>query len=97
MALSKIFGKDHPIVSHMIKIGWRNTVGRAFPFAGKFVAHLVAARANAANYQTVYGLVEQLKGLRVKAKALNSADKARARRLAAEYLRRLLSDCPTKA
>ena len=41
-ALARLFGKKHPIIDHVIKIGWRNTVGRAHPAGGKFIAHLVA-------------------------------------------------------
>ena len=37
---------------HVIKIGWRNTVGRASPSIGMFISHLVA-RDVGANYATV--------------------------------------------
>jgi len=40
------------IAEHVIKIGWRNTVGRANPFVGKFIAHLVVKNVGA-NYKTV--------------------------------------------
>ena len=45
-ALVRVFYKTHPIIPHVIKIGWRNTVGRASPSAGRFIAHLVRAPAN---------------------------------------------------
>ncbi len=37
---------------HVIKIGWRNTVGRASPSIGMFISHLVV-RNSGANYATV--------------------------------------------
>lgn len=42
----------HRIAEHVLSVGWRNTVGRANPLAGKFVAHLVVPGVGA-NYQTV--------------------------------------------
>ena len=73
--LRTVFGARHPIVQHVINIGWRNTVGRADPIVGKFVAHLVRApdpddpagtREAGANYATVCAIVETLhqKGVR---------------------------------
>ena len=40
------------LCEHVIKIGWRNTVGRASPSIGKFISHLVV-RDSGANYATV--------------------------------------------
>jgi len=41
---------------HVIKIGWRNTVGRASPSIGKFISHLVV-RDSGANYATVQNVL----------------------------------------
>ena len=57
-ALKTLFGKDHSIIGHVAKIGWRNTVGRANPFPAKFIAHLVATGGKGANYEVVRGLDE---------------------------------------
>lgn len=40
------------LCEHVIKIGWRNTVGRASPSIGMFISHLVV-RDSGANYETV--------------------------------------------
>jgi hypothetical protein len=45
-------GKD-ALLDHVVKIGFRNTVGRADSKSGKFVANLVATQKSSANYQTV--------------------------------------------
>lgn len=57
------------IQEHVCKIGWRNSVGRADPFAGKFVAHLVSKSSadgttflGGANYMTALKIHEDLGG-----------------------------------
>lgn len=95
--LRTVFGARHPIVQHVIDIGWRNTVGRADPFVGKFVAHLVRApdpddpagtREAGANYATVRAIVETLhqKGVRP---IVPRANVARVRHVAKAYLKGL--------
>ena len=58
--LASIASSDSPLVDHVLKIGFRNTMGRAGAFAGKFVAHLVSAFDGGANYQTCKRIAEQL-------------------------------------
>lgn len=95
-ALATLFGPKHDIINYVIKIGWRNTVGRAFTFAGRFVGHLVAAHEKGANYQTVFGLVKQLEANKVEAPFAKLVDLNKAKRLAEEYLRRLQVTAPQK-
>jgi len=59
-ALQGFFHADHPIIEHVLRIGFRNTNGRASWQGGKFVAGLVSALPTGANYQTVVGLVKGL-------------------------------------
>jgi len=58
--LASIASPDSPLVDHVLKIGFRNTMGRAGAFAGKFVAHLVSAFDGGANYQTCKRIADQL-------------------------------------
>lgn len=53
-------GIESEIVKHIIKIGFRNSVGRAGAAGGKNVAHLVAAHEIGANYQTVVSIAKTL-------------------------------------
>ena len=68
-ALDKVLsghsGKDK-LIEHVCKIGWRNTVGRASPSVGKFVAHLVAKDVGA-NYMTMKEMNKALGGGELKA------------------------------
>ena len=63
--LSGHSGKEE-LIDHVCKIGWRNTVGRASPSAGHYVAHLVAKDAGA-NYMTIKAMNEVLGGVKLKA------------------------------
>ena len=95
-ALKTLFGKDHSIIDHVAKIGWRNTVGRANPFAGIYVAHLVAPRVGA-NYKTVRGLVEAFEALgKAPVKEITDSDRAAAVALAERYLDALQTTAPEK-
>jgi len=51
--MKKFFEGKHALLDHVVKIGFRNTVGRADSKSGKFVANLVATQKSSANYQTV--------------------------------------------
>jgi hypothetical protein len=57
---SALEGFQPALLKHVVKIGFRNTVGRADSVAGKFVANLVATQASSANYQTVKSVAEVL-------------------------------------
>lgn len=86
------------ICEHVIKIGWRNTVGRASPFPAKFIAHLVVKNAGA-NYATVDAvfksvLVEDGKQKGALDVARRNGIEARARVLAQEYVRRMQTTAP---
>ena len=59
-SLKFLGGKDSEIVKHVVKIGFRNSVGRACVNGGNYVAHLVAAHEKGANYQTVKSIAEHL-------------------------------------
>ena len=69
VALDKVLsnhpGKDK-LIDHVCKIGWRNTVGRASPSLGHYIAHLVAKDAGA-NYMTIKAMNEVLGGGELKA------------------------------
>lgn len=93
-AMKQLFGENNSIIDHVIKIGWRNTIGRANPFAAKFVSHLVADTANAANYQTVKDVVEGLESSGVEGDELSSDDIHKAERLACEYVTKLQTTGP---
>lgn len=86
------------ICEHVIKIGWRNTVGRASPFPAKFIAHLVVKNvgANYATVKTVFDscydqVSEQDDILR---QARRDGTQARARALAEEYVKRMQTTAP---
>ena len=85
-ALDKVLS-GHPgkekLIDHVCKIGWRNTVGRASPSVGKFVAHLVAKDAGA-NYMTIKAMNKALGGGELKAPKGGKAEK-----LARKYLNSL--------
>ena len=92
--LRAVFGARHPIVRHVANIGWRNTVGRADPFVGRFVAHLVRApeqddpegtREAGANYATVRAIVETLRQKSVPP-VVSRVNAARVRHVASAYL-----------
>jgi len=52
-AMKDAFPEKEALLNHIVKIGFRNTVGRAASGGGKFVANLVATQASSANFQTV--------------------------------------------
>lgn len=85
-ALDKVLsghsGKDK-LIEHVCKIGWRNTVGRASPYGGRFIAHLVAKDAGA-NYMTIKAMNKALGGGELKAPKGGKAEK-----LARKYLNSL--------
>lgn len=72
---------------HVIKIGWRNTVGRASPKIGKFIAHLVA-EPDGANYNTIKNISRQMETIH---SSLSDEDTASAKKLAQNYLTQLTS------
>ena len=80
------------LIEHVIKIGWRNTVGRASYKVGRFVAHLVAKDDGSANYQTVKNIDKQLKGILYKNK-ITDKHEAKAKYLATNYFN-LLKTAP---
>jgi len=92
-SLSSLFGAVDPttaesrvsIQEHVCRIGWRNSVGRASPFAARFVAHLVSEPVGAfgggANYMTVRKIQEDLDG--------EVVSNARSRAIAEKYLDQL--------
>ena len=63
------------LVVHVIKIGWRNTVGRASYKLGRSVAHLIAENSSSANYQTVKNIETQLMNVEYKIKDKNKITK----------------------
>jgi hypothetical protein len=63
------------LVVHVIKIGWRNTVGRASYKLGRSVAHLIAENSSSANYQTVKHIETQLMNVEYKIKDKNKITK----------------------
>ena len=63
------------LVDHVIKIGWRNTVGRASYKLGRSVAHLIAENSSSANYQTVKNIETQLMNVEYKIKDKNKITK----------------------
>lgn len=71
--LSSLSGPNGPLIEHMLKIGFRNTMGRAGASAGKFVAHLVAMFDGGANYQTCKRIADQL-GIKSAPETWNKAD-----------------------
>jgi len=86
------------ICEHVIKIGWRNTVGRASPFPAKFIAHLVVKNAGA-NYATVKAVFNSCYDQDWKQDcalimARRDGTEARARVLAQEYVRRMQTTAP---
>ena len=94
-ALAYLFGSKHPIIDHVIKIGWRNTVGRAHPGGGKFIAHLVASdgvgpQDGGANYEVARNIMFALqKAEAPKAKKLTAEEGVKAQTLAKQYLEAL--------
>jgi len=81
------------IAEHVIKIGWRNTVGRANPFVGKFISHLVVEGVGA-NYKTVDTVLRAC--LSPKEIAEKSWTSVAATKLAENYLERLKTTAPDK-
>ena len=82
------------LIEHVIKIGWRNTVGRASYKGGRHVAHLVAEDDGSANYKTVRNIDTHL--MRIKDKnTITETDKDNANDLATNYFE-LLKTAPTK-
>lgn len=73
------------IHEHVCRIGWRNSVGRASPFAARFVAHLVSEPVGAfgggANYMTARRIQEDLGG--------EVVETPRSRAIAEKYLDQL--------
>lgn len=74
---------EETLKEHVIKIGWRNTVGRASPNGGKFIAHLVA-EPDGANYNTIKNIANQMETT-----SSNAEDRASAEKLAQNYLNEL--------
>jgi hypothetical protein len=60
-AMKRFFKGKQALLDHVVKIGFRNTVGRAGSSGGKFVANLVATQDTSANFQTVKSVAEVLK------------------------------------
>ena len=85
-ALDKVLpghpGKDK-LIEHVCKIGWRNTVGRASPSVGHYIAHLVAKDVGA-NYMTIKAMNKALGGGELKAPKGGKAEQ-----VAQEYLNSL--------
>lgn len=81
------------IAEHVIKIGWRNTVGRANPFVGKFIAHLVVKNVGA-NYKTVDTVLRACLSPEEIAKEPWATATATASKLAKNYLERLQTTAP---
>jgi hypothetical protein len=79
------------IAEHVIKIGWRNTVGRANPFVGKFISHLVVKNVGA-NYKTVDTVLRAC--LSPEEIAKESWTSTAAAKLAKKYLARLQTTAP---
>jgi hypothetical protein len=79
------------IAEHVIKIGWRNTVGRANPFVGKYVSHLVVKNVGA-NYKTVDTVLRAC--LSPEEIAKKSWTSTAAAKLAKKYLARLQTTAP---
>jgi len=89
-ALNNLFNKDHTIIDHVIKIGFRNMVGRADPKFGKFIAHLVMAEENGANYMAVKRFVDILHKNNIKQiNDFNENNKARADLISKTYFQLL--------
>jgi hypothetical protein len=84
-------GQLEKIAEHVIKIGWRNTVGRANPFVGKFISHLVVKNVGA-NYKTVDTVLRACRSPEEIAE--ESWASAAATRLAENYLARLQTTAP---
>ena len=84
------------VAEHVIKIGWRNTVGRANPCIGKFIAHLVVQNVGA-NYQTVDTVLHACRSEEDSANimmATPAKTRAEATQLAHNYLERLQTTAP---
>jgi len=83
------------IAEHVIKIGWRNTVGRANPFVGKFISHLVVKNVGA-NYKTVDTVLRACLSPEEIAKEpwATATATATASKLAENYLERLQTTAP---
>jgi len=62
------------LLDHVVKIGFRNTVGRADSKVGKYVANLVASQDTSANYQTVKSVAEVLKKKQPATTAITAED-----------------------
>ena len=84
-------GQLEKIAEHVIKIGWRNTVGRANPFVGKFISHLVV-KGVGANYKTVDTVLRAC--LSPEEIAKESWAPVAATKLAENYLARLQTTAP---
>lgn len=84
-------GQLEKIAEHVIKIGWRNTVGRANPFVGKFISHLVV-KNKGANYKTVDTVLRAC--LSPEKIAEESWTSVAATKLAENYLARLQTTAP---
>lgn len=82
---------EETLKEHVIKIGWRNTVGRASPKIGKFIAHLVSKPqkninfGGGANYNTIKNISNQMGTT-----SSNAEDEASAQKLAQNYLNELM-------
>ena len=101
-SLEKLFGAVDPstdesrvsIQEHVCRIGWRNSVGRAAPFAARFVAHLVSepcgesgtegAFGGGANYMTARKIEKELGN-----EVVSRTRSARSMAIATKYLEQL--------
>jgi hypothetical protein len=84
-------GQLEKIAEHVIKIGWRNTVGRANPYVGKFISHLVVKNVGA-NYKTVDTVLRACRSPEEIAEESWTSDAAT--ELAENYLARLQTTAP---
>ena len=85
------------ICEHVIKIGWRNTVGRASPFPAKFIAHLVVKNVGA-NWTTADTIFKSCLSQRdqemILQSAKNDGTEMRAKTLAQQYVDRMQTTAP---
>ena len=82
--VSTILGPE--LAEHVIKIGWRNAVGRAGPFASRFTAHLVGAYASGANYQSVFTCDKTLSDAGQTPDAITPLDEQKAAEVVQQYI-----------
>ena len=88
-----LYPEDHSIIFHTIKIGWRNTEGRANPVTpGKLIAHLLVpesldGKVPGANFIIAYEMTQELEAKGVKGfMEIRSDHEKRAIALAKRYV-----------